>query len=73
MRIRCIVAATSLAAGLIIVPAATASAKIQPVDVSCTNKGGQQPGGQQPSCKGGGLEQESENQNPSGHAPPGQN
>jgi hypothetical protein len=50
-----------------------ATAKIQPVDTSCTNQGGQQPGGQQPSCQGGGLTQQSENQNPSGHAPPGQN
>jgi hypothetical protein len=50
-----------------------AFAKIQPVDVACENQGGQQPGGQQPTCKGGGLEQETENQNPSGKAPPGQN
>jgi hypothetical protein len=50
-----------------------ATAKIQSVDTSCTNQGGQQPGGQQPSCQGGGLTQQSENQNPSGHAPPGQN
>jgi len=50
-----------------------AFAKIQSVDTSCTNQGGNQPGGQQPSCSGGGLTQESENQNPSGAAPPGQN
>ncbi|MFC8915831.1 hypothetical protein ACGF5F_20235 [Streptomyces sp. NPDC047821] len=53
--------------------ASIAEAKIQPVDVSCENRGGQEPGGQQPSCKGGGLVQESENRNPSGHAPPGHN
>jgi hypothetical protein len=53
--------------------AAPAAAKIQPVDTSCTNGGGNQPGGQQPSCQGGGLTQETENQNPSGSAPPGQN
>ncbi len=53
--------------------AAPAAAKIQSVDTSCTNAGGQQPGGQQPSCQGGGLTQQSENQNPSGAAPPGQN
>ncbi len=51
----------------------SASAKIQSVDTSCTNQGGQQPGGQQPTCQGRGLTQQSENQNPAGHAPPGQN
>jgi hypothetical protein len=49
------------------------AAKIQAVDTACTNGGGNQPGGQQPTCQGGGLTQESENQNPSGAAPPGQN
>jgi hypothetical protein len=53
--------------------AAPVQAKIQSADVSCTNGGGNQPGGQQPSCTGGGLTQESENQNPAGAAPPGQN
>ena len=55
--------------------AAPVQAKITPVttDTACTNGGGNQPGGQQPSCTGGGLTQESENQNPSGAAPPGQN
>jgi hypothetical protein len=55
--------------------AAPVAAKITPEDVSCTNGGGQQPGGQQPSCQGSGLTQETEteNQNPSGAAPPGQN
>jgi hypothetical protein len=61
-------------AALVGVPAGgTALAKIAPVDTACTNNGGQQPGGQQPTCQGGGLTQESENQNPAGHAPPGQN
>ena len=50
-----------------------AFAKIQPVDTACTTQGGGTPGGQQPTCKGGGLDQQTENQNPSGHAPPGQN
>ena len=50
-----------------------ALAKISSVDTSCTNGGGQQPGGQQPTCSGGGLTQQTENQNPSGNAPPGQN
>ena len=53
--------------------AAPVAAKISPVDTSCTNQGGNQPGGQQPECQGGGLTQQTENQNPSGTAPPGQN
>jgi hypothetical protein len=55
----------------------TASAKISPVttDTGCTNSGGNSPGGQQPTCTGSGLTQETEteNQNPAGSAPPGQN
>jgi len=52
-----------------------AFAKITAVDTACTKEqGNTMPGGQQPTCKGGGnLEQETENQNPSGAAPPGQN
>jgi hypothetical protein len=50
-----------------------AAAKIEPVDVSCTNPAGQLPGGQQPTCEGGAHTQESENQNPAGHAPGGHN
>jgi hypothetical protein len=57
--------------------AAPVAAKITPVttDTGCTNGGGNSPGGQQPSCTGSGLTQqtETENQNPSGAAPPGQN
>jgi hypothetical protein len=65
--------AVALAMAVAPVLMTSASAKIQTVDVSCTNQGGQQPGGQQPSCQGGGLTQQSENQNPAGNAPPGQN
>jgi hypothetical protein len=56
-----------------IVPAGTGLAKIVPTDTSCSNGGGNQPGGQQPSCTGGGLTQNTENQNPAGAAPPGHN
>jgi hypothetical protein len=58
---------------LMALSAGSAFAKISPVDTSCQNNGGNQPGGQQPSCTGGGLTQNTENQNPAGHAPPGQN
>ena len=66
------VAALVTGASLVLVPG-VASAKITPTDTSCTNNGGQMPGGQQPTCTGGGLTQNTENQNPAGHAPPGQN
>jgi hypothetical protein len=68
-----LVFATAVASAGAVAPVTGAFAKIQPVDVSCTNNGGHQPGGQQPSCQGSGLTQQSENQNPAGHAPPGQN
>jgi hypothetical protein len=51
----------------------TAYAKISSTDTSCSNGGGNEPGGQQPTCTGGGLTQNTENQNPAGSAPPGQN
>jgi len=54
---------------LALVPAGTAGAKITPP--SCENNGGNQPGGQQPSCTGGGLTQNPA-ENPAGQAPPGQ-
>ncbi len=50
-----------------------AFAKINPQDTFCTNGGGSQPGGQQPSCTGSGRTQNTENQIPAGSAPPGQN
>jgi hypothetical protein len=53
--------------------AALVAAKIQSTDTVCTNGGGNQPGGQQPTCTGRGLTQETENQNPAGSASPGQN
>jgi len=56
-----------------VVAAPSAGAKITPVDVSCENRGGHQPPGQQPTCSGEGLDQNTENQNPAGHAPPGHN
>lgn len=73
-----LVVASALALAVLATSMATpASAKISAVttDVSCTNGGGQQPGGQQPSCEGSGLTQQTTttNENPSGAAPPGQN
>jgi hypothetical protein len=67
-----IVAALGLAAATI-ATSNSAYAKISETDTSCTNGGGNQPGGQQPSCTGSGLTQQTENQNPAGSAPPGQN
>ena len=72
-RVGAAVAATAAAFALGVGGASVAQAKIAPADVSCTNNGGHQPGGQQPTCNGGGLTQDTENQNPAGHAPPGQN
>ena len=51
------------------------AAKITPgTPPSCTNNGGQQPGGQQPNCQGEGLTQNPATPatNPAGKAPPGQ-
>jgi uncharacterized protein HemX len=72
-----IVAVTAIMAALALAAAPSflqsASAKITEEDTSCENRGGHEPGGQQPSCEGEGLTQNTENQNPAGHAPPGQN
>ena len=70
--------AVTLSVSMLVSSLATpAAAKITPVteDTACVNNGGQTPNGQQPTCTGGGLTQETEteNQNPSGFAPPGQN
>jgi hypothetical protein len=67
-----VVAAIGLAA-TVVTTSNLAFAKISSADTSCTNGGGNQPGGQQPTCTGGGLTQQTENQNPAGSAPPGQN
>jgi hypothetical protein len=49
-----------------------AQAKITPTSY-CENGGGQRPAGQQPNCKGGGLDQETANTNPQGKLPGGHN
>jgi len=72
-RILTVMAVSLVMAAMLVAMAMPAFAKITPVDTVCTNNGGNQAGGQQPSCKGGGQTQETENQNPSGRAPPGQN
>ncbi|MEV5975058.1 hypothetical protein [Streptomyces sp. NPDC051921] len=72
-RLGAAIAAAAAACALGLGTAGTAVATIDEVDISCTNKGGHDPGGQQPSCKGSSLTQESEFQNPSGHAPGGWN
>ena len=65
--------ALMMAVMMAVMGATPAFAKISSVDTSCTNNGGNQPGGQQPTCSGGGLTQNTQNQNPAGNAPPGQN
>ena len=69
-----LVVASALALAAVAVSMLTpAFAAISSVDTSCTNPGGNQAGGQQPTCTGSGQTQQTENQNPSGAAPPGQN
>jgi hypothetical protein len=70
-----IVAAIGLATTVDTNNLAFAKITSETTDTSCTNGGGNQPGGQQPTCTGGGLTQNTEttNVNPSGQAPPGQN
>ena len=72
-RVLTVLAVALVMAAMFVATAMPAFAKIRDVDVACTNQGGNQPGGQQPTCQGGGLEQETEAQNPAGHAPPGHN
>jgi hypothetical protein len=70
-------AAMAVALAFAVVPALTSAAFADvkgSADVSCTNSGGQQPGGQQPSCQGAGLTQETCNATTgSGKCPKGQN
>jgi hypothetical protein len=73
MRKRITLLLAALAMALTMSLGGVSFAKITAVDTACTNNGGNQPSGQQPSCTGGGLTQNTENQNPAGHAPPGQN
>jgi len=73
-----LVVASALGLAILATSMATpAFAKIssETTDTSCTNGGGNSPGGPQPSCSGSGLTQNTEttNVNPSGSAPPGQN
>ncbi len=56
-------------AAIVVAMAMPAFAKISPAN--CENRGGNQPGGQQPVCQGEGLTQNPAT-NPAGHAPPGQ-
>ena len=73
MRKRITMLVTAFVVALMMSFGGAAFAKIQSVDTACTTNGGGTPGGQQPSCKGGGLDQQTENQNPAGKAPAGQN
>jgi hypothetical protein len=69
--------AVAVATAGAVAPATGAFAKITPVttNTSCENGGGNLPQGQQPTCTGSGLTQNSTttNETPAGHAPPGQN
>jgi hypothetical protein len=73
MRKRITLLIAALAMALTMSLGGVSFAKITAVDTACTNNGGNQAGGQQPTCNNQGQTQESENQNPAGQAPPGQN
>jgi hypothetical protein len=69
--------AVTLSVSMLVSSLATpAAAKITPAQPpSCTNGGGNEPQGQQPTCQGEGLTQNPPTPatNPAGKAPPGQN
>ena len=69
MRKRITLLVTALMMALSMSLGGMAFAKISPP--SCETPSGHTPPGQQPVCKGGGLEQQPA-LNPAGHAPPGQ-
>jgi hypothetical protein len=73
MRKRIVALVTAIMMALMMSFGGAAFAKITPVDTACTNPGGNQAGGQQPTCNNDAHQQETENQNPSGQAPPGHN
>jgi hypothetical protein len=68
-RILTVLAVALVMAAMFVATAMPAFAKISPP--SCETSSGQTPPGQQPTCTGGGLEQQPA-ENPAGHAPPGQ-
>ena len=72
-RILMVLTVALVMAAMMVVMAVPVFAKITAEPVACESGGGNLPPGQQPECKGGGLEQQTENRNPSGKAPPGQN
>jgi hypothetical protein len=72
-RVLTVLAVALVMAAMMVATAAPAFAKITEEPVRCETRGGGVPPGQQPECQGGGLEQETENRNPAGHAPPGHN
>ena len=59
----------------LLVNSAYAKITLETSNIGCTNNGGHSPGGQQPTCTGSGLNQQTTttNVNPSGSAPLGQN